>query len=160
MESCGHSIFEGWKSTRRFICLTGLPPCGLFSGRKTKGLAKGWTRLLVHKAGFIEYLLGESCSVPQSCLTLGDPMDCRTPGRLLLSPGVYSNSCSLSRWCHPTISFSVIPFSSCLPSIFPSIRVFSSELALRIRWSEYWSFSFSISPSKEYSGLIYWGRHH
>ena len=42
-----------------------------------------------------------------------------------------------------------------LPSIFPSIRVFSNESALRIRWSKYWSFSFSISPSKEYSGLIF-----
>ena len=41
-----------------------------------------------------------------------------------------------------------------LPSIFPNIRVFSSELALRIRWPKYWSFSFSISPSNEYSGLI------
>ena len=41
-----------------------------------------------------------------------------------------------------------------LPSIFPSIRVFSNELALHIRWPEYWSFSFSISPSNEYSGLI------
>ena len=41
-----------------------------------------------------------------------------------------------------------------LPSILPSIRVFSSELALHIRWPKYWSFSFSISPSKEYSGLI------
>ena len=41
-----------------------------------------------------------------------------------------------------------------LPSIFPSIRVFSNELALRIRWPKYWSFSFSISPSSEYSGLI------
>ena len=41
-----------------------------------------------------------------------------------------------------------------LPSIFPSIRVFSSESALRIRWPKYWSFSFSISPSNEYSGLI------
>ena len=47
-----------------------------------------------------------------------------------------------------------------LPSIFPSIKVFSNELALHIRWPKYWSFSFSISPSKEYSGLtsfmIYW----
>ena len=41
-----------------------------------------------------------------------------------------------------------------LPSIFPSIRVFSSESVLHIRWSKYWSFSFSISPSNEYSGLI------
>ena len=43
------------------------------------------------------------------------------------------------------------------PSIFPSIRVFSNESILRIRWPKYWSFSFSISPSNEYSGLIYFG---
>ena len=42
-----------------------------------------------------------------------------------------------------------------LPSIFPSIRVFSNELVLHIRWPKYWSFSFSISPSNEYSGLIF-----
>ena len=47
--------------------------------------------------------------------------------------------------CHPLLL---------LPSIFPSIRVFSSESVLRIRWPKYWSFSFSISPSNEYSGLI------
>ena len=47
--------------------------------------------------------------------------------------------------CHPLLL---------LPSIFPSMRVFSNELALRIRWSEYWSFSFRISPSNEYSGFI------
>ena len=46
------------------------------------------------------------------------------------------------------------PLSLLLPSIFPSIRVFSNELAPCIRWSKSWSFSFSISPSKEYSGLI------
>ena len=65
-----------------------------------------------------------------------------------LSLKVCSNSCPLNQWCHPTISSPVIP------SIFPSIRVFSSESALRIRWPNYWSFSFSISPSNEYSGLI------
>ena len=47
--------------------------------------------------------------------------------------------------CHPLLL---------LPSIFPSIRVFSNESALHIRWPKYWSFSFSISPSNEYSGLI------
>ena len=69
------------------------------------------------------------------------------------TPGAYSNSCPSSWWCHPTISSSVIPFSSLLQS-FPSIRVFSDELVLRIRWLKYWRFSFSISPSNEYSGLI------
>ena len=55
---------------------------------------------------------------------------------------------------HTTISSSVIPFSSREPSLFPSIRVFSNESVLRIRWPKYWSFSFGISPSNEYSGLI------
>ena len=59
--------------------------------------------------------------------------------------------CPSSRWCHPTISASVVPFSS---SIFHSIRVFSNESALHIRWPKYWSFSFNISPSNEHLRLI------
>ena len=59
----------------------------------------------------------------------------------------------LSQWCHPTISSSVVSFSSHL-QCFPAIRVFSNESILRIRWPKYWSFSFSISPSNKYSGLI------
>ena len=70
------------------------------------------------------------------------------------TPGVYSNLCPLSRWCHPTSSSSLVPFSSCLQS-FASIRVFPNESVLHIRWPKYWSFSFSISPSNEYSGLIF-----
>ena len=70
-----------------------------------------------------------------------------------LTPGVYSNSCPLSLWCHPTISSSVVPFSL-PPSVFPSIRVFSNESALHIRRPKYWSFSFNISPSNEYPGPI------
>ena len=68
------------------------------------------------------------------------------------TPGVHSNSCPSSWWCHPTIS-SCHPLLL-LPSIFPSIRVFSSESVLCIRWPKYWSFTFSISPSNENSGLI------
>ena len=69
-----------------------------------------------------------------------------------LSHGVCSDSCPLSQWCHPTISSSrPLPL---MLSIFPSNRIFSSELALRIRWPKYLSLSFSISPSNEYSGLI------
>ena len=67
-------------------------------------------------------------------------------------PGVHSNSCPSSRWCHPAISSSVVPFSSCPHP--PSIRVFSSESTLPMRWPKYWSFSFSISPSSEHPGLI------
>ena len=65
---------------------------------------------------------------------------------------VYSNSCPLSRWCHPTIS-SCRPLLL-LPSILPSIRVFSNESVLHVRWPKYWSLSFNSSPSNEYSGLI------
>ena len=56
-----------------------------------------------------------------------------------------------SWWCHPTISSTAVLL---LPSIFLSIRVFSSESAVYITWPKYWSFSFSISPSNEYLGLI------
>ena len=71
---------------------------------------------------------------------------------LSLSPGACSNSCALSQWCHQP-SHPLLPLLL-LPSIFPSIRVFSKKSALRIRWPKYWSLSFSISPSNEYSGLI------
>ena len=66
---------------------------------------------------------------------------------------VHSDSCLSSQWCHPTISSSVVPFSSC-PQSPPSIRVFSNESTLRMGWPKYWSFSFSIIPSKEIPGLI------
>ena len=69
------------------------------------------------------------------------------------TPRVYTNSCPLSRWCHPTISSSVVPFSSYLQS-FPTSGFFSNESALWIRWPKYWNFSFNISPSKEHPGLI------
>ena len=67
--------------------------------------------------------------------------------------GVYSNSCPLSQWCHPTISSSVVPFSSRHQS-FPASGFSPVSQFLFIRWPKYWSFSFSISPSSEYSGLI------
>ena len=70
------------------------------------------------------------------------------------SPGVHSDSHPSSQWCHPTISSSVVPFSSHLQS-FPAIRVICSESVLHIRWPKHWRFSFSISPSNKYSGLIY-----
>ena len=68
------------------------------------------------------------------------------------APGVYSNSCPSSRWCHPAIS----PCRPLLllPPVPPSIKVFSSESTLRMRWPKYWSFSLSISPSNKHPGLI------
>ena len=93
------------------------------------------------------------CSIVKLCLTLCNSMDCSTPGFPVFHlPSLLK-----------LISFkSVMPFSHLvhcrplllLPSIFPSIRVFFNESALDIRWSKYWSFNFSISPSNEYSGLI------
>ena len=160
------------------------------------------------------------------CLTLCHSMDHSMPGFFVLSPGVYSNSCPLSRWCHPTIASccpllvlppifpqvkvfpneltlhissvqslsrvwlfatpwtaahqaslsitssqsppkptsieSVMPSNHLIlcrplllpPSTFPSIRVFSNESVLHMRWPKYWSFSFSICPSNEHTGLI------
>ena len=95
------------------------------------------------------------CSVTQSCPTLCDPMGCSTPGLPVQSPipGVYSNSCPLNWWCHPTVSSSVIPFSSCLQS-FPASWSFPLNQAFCVRWPKYWSFSFSFRLSSEHSGLI------
>ena len=80
--------------------------------------------------------------ITQFNLTLCNPSPSPTPG-------VCSNSCPLSQWYHPTI---VCQLLLLLPSIFPNIRVFSSESVLHIRWPKHWSFN--ISPSIEYSGLI------
>ena len=88
-------------------------------------------------------------SVSQSCLTLCNPMTCSTPGLPVyhrlpesINSVMASNHLILR---HPLL----LP-----PSIIPSIRVFSSESVLHIRWPKYWSFSFNISPSNENSGLI------
>ena len=95
------------------------------------------------------------CSVIQLCLNLCDTMDCSTHQTFLsftiswgllqlmsIEPVMLSNHLIL---CCPILF---------LLSIFPGIKVFSSELALHIRWPKHWSFSFSISPYNEYSGLI------
>ena len=92
-------------------------------------------------------------SVTQLCPTLCDPMDCSAAGfsihhqlpmllKLISIKSVMPYNHLIL--CHPLL----------LPSVLPSIRVFSNESVLRIRWPKYWSFSFSICPSNEYSGLI------
>ena len=93
-------------------------------------------------------------SVPQFCLTLCDPLDSSRSGL-----SVHHNSWCLLKLMSIT---SVMPSNHLtlycplllLPSIFPRIMVFSNESMLRIRWPKYWSFSFSMSPFNEYSGLI------
>ena len=93
------------------------------------------------------------CSLPMSCLTLCHWMDCSTPGFLdfSVSRSLLKLMCTESVMpsnhlilCYPLLLLS---------SVFASIRVFPEESALHIRWPKYWSFSFRISPSNEYSGL-------
>ena len=93
-------------------------------------------------------------SVTQSCPTLSDNMNCSTPGSLSITNprGMLKLMSIVSvKPCNHLILCCPLLF---LPSIFPNIRVFSNESALRMRWPKYWSFIFSISPSNEYSGLI------
>ena len=107
--------------------------------------------------GSIYCLAHQFISVAQSCSILCDPMDCSTPGFL-----VHHQLLELAQTHIHGIGDAIQPSHPLpsprplllLPSIFPSIRVFSNELVLHIRRPKYWNFSFSISPSKEYSELI------
>ena len=87
-----------------------------------------------------------SVQFSHSVVSVCNPMNCSTPGFPVLHqlPELVMTSNHLIL-CHPLLL---------LPSFFPNIRVFSSESVLHIRWPKYWSFSFSVNPSKEYSGLI------
>ena len=97
-------------------------------------------------------------SVAQLCPTLCYPMDCSTPGLPEFTPELI-NSQSLPKLMSIEL---LIPSNNLIlchpfhlpPSIFPSIRVFSDESVLPIRWPKYWNFSFNISPSNEHPGLI------
>ena len=95
------------------------------------------------------------CLVAPSCLTLCDPMDCSTPGFSVLH-----HLPELAQTQVHRVSDAIQPSHSLSfpspPAFFPSIRIFPSKSVLCIRWPKYWSFSFSISPSNEYSGLISW----
>ena len=93
------------------------------------------------------------CSVAKSCPTLCDPMDCSTPGSSIIRCQSFLRFItieSVKLFNHLFLFCSLL----LLPSVFPSIRFFSNKLPLHIRQPNYWSFSFSISPSNEYSGLI------
>ena len=94
------------------------------------------------------------CPVTKLCLTLCDPMDCSMPGSLSFT--IFWSLLKFMSIESMLLSNHLILFHPLLflPLIFPSIRVFSNESALLIRWPKYWSFSFSVSPSNEYSGLI------
>ena len=87
------------------------------------------------------------CSVTQLCLTLCNPMDCRMPG--LPVPRCLLKSAKVHVHCF--CDAMNVPF---IAALFPSIRDFANESSVCIRWPKYWGFSFIISPSREYSGLI------
>ena len=93
-------------------------------------------------------------SVTRSCLTLCDPIDCSTPG-LPVHYQLLELAHTQVHWVcdaiQPSHSLSSLLL---LHSVFPSSRVFSYGSVLRVNWSKYWNFSFSLSPSNEYSGLI------
>ena len=94
-------------------------------------------------------------SVAQSCLTLCNPIDCSSPS--------FPVCHQFPEFTQTHVHWVVIPSNHLilcppllLPSIFSNIRIFSNESALHIQWPEYYSFSFSLSPSNEHSGLISW----
>ena len=103
------------------------------------------------------YIYSRCCSIIKSNPTLCDPTDYSMPGS-----SVFHQPLSLLRFmCIESVMLSNHLILGCplllflLPSIFPRIWVFSNESALHIKWPKYWSFSFSINPSNEYSGLIF-----
>ena len=104
------------------------------------------------------YLMLQISSVQFSCSVLSNSLrphesqharpPCPSP-----TPGVYSNSCPSSQWCHPAISSSVVPFSSC-PQSLPAPGSFPMSQLFALGGLKYWSFSFSISPSNDHPGRI------
>ena len=113
-------------------------------------------KILKHKLiGNIGYYifkgLVQFSSVGQSCPTLCEPMDSPSVSP---TPRVYSCKLMSIESVMPSSHLILCHLLLLLPSVFPSIRVFSNESVLCIRWSKDWSFSFSISPSSEYSGPI------
>ena len=114
-----------------------------------------WWKGYLFRVLVLEGLVGlhQFSSAAQSCSILCNPMDCGTPGL-----SVHHQLPDFTQIHVHWVSDAIQPLILCrplffLPSIFPSIRVFSNESVLHIR-PKYWSFSFSISPSNEYSGLI------
>ena len=134
-------IFPGNQRTMRLINV------GFYNLKESSGRQEHWPEGKQELAS-IQFSL-----VAQSCPTLCDPMDSSTPGfpvhHQLPEPTQTQTALVMPTnhliLCHPLFL---------LPSLFPSIRVFSNELALHIRCLKFWSFSFNISPFNEYSGLI------
>ena len=97
---------------------------------------------------------GKFSSVAQSCPTLCDPMNCARQASLSITNSRSSLKLMPIESVMPSSHLILCRPLLLLPSIFPSIRVFSNESTLHIRWSKYWSFSFNISLFNEHPGLI------
>ena len=133
-----------WKQ----LCLLELQVYGVTHRADLSEINVAFTHDFVYKSS------SNCCSAPKPCLTFFDPIDCSTQAL---------PSFTISQSLFKFMSAELVILSNCLipcrlllllPSVFPSIRAFSNELALHIMWPKYWSFSFSMSPSNEYSGLI------
>ena len=144
-------VSQNWKFRNRWTSVTSESKCSSFSTSPsslptlTPEDYLFCSRKLVSFASFSSV---QSLSHVRLC----DPMDCMQhprPPCKSPTPGVYSNSGPLSQWCHPIISSSLAPFSSCL-NLSQHQDLYESALA--IRWPKYWRFSFS--PSNEHPGLI------
>ena len=114
------------------------------------GVANSWTWLSL----WTELKVCVLCLVAQFCLTLCDPMDCSCQASLSITDSQSLLKLMSIESVMPSIHLILCHPLLLLPSIFPSIRVFSNESVCHIKWPKYWSFSFSISPSNEYSALI------
>ena len=149
---------KGRRRGRQSICLDGITDAmdmNLGKRQKTMRDREAWCAAAHEVTKCRTWLESiQTSSVAQWCLTLCDPMDCSMPGLPV--------HCQLSEFTQLVPIESVMPSNHLIlccpfllpPSIFPSIRVFSNESVLCIRWPKDWSFSVSISPSDEYSGLI------
>ena len=113
---------------------------------------------LKHSVSSVQLLKEFSCC-KESCPTLCDPMDWSTPG-LPVHHSLPEFTQTHVHWVSDAIQYLILCHSLLLLlSIFPSIRVFSKESVLHIRWPKYWSFSFNIHPSNEHPGLISFRMH-
>ena len=138
----------------RILEWVAIPFSGIFPTQGSNPDLPYYRQILYHLSHQEAQIYYQFSSVAQSCPALCNPMDCSTQASLSIT-----NSWRLLK--HISIEM-VMPYNHLifyrplllLPSFFPSIRVFSNELALCIRWLKYWNFSFKISPSNEYSGLI------
>ena len=153
MQSCFETTWVDLKNTMlseishtkinsMYLCLY------MDSKEQKKQIKQNRNRFMIQRTNFCG-------SVTQTCLILCDPKDCSMPSlpahHWLLEPVQIHVPCvsDVIQPSHPLLSHSPSPFN------FSLIRVFSYKSVLRIRWPKYWSFRFSISPSNEYSGLIY-----